>query len=221
MNRALCRLAIIGAGGFAREVAWLVQDINQAEPRYEFVGYVVSDLSRVGEHDSRGQILGDYEWIEENHERIDALAIGIGTPSVRKSVATELEARFPQLEWPCLVHPTTQFECASAQISKGAILCAGVIGTVNISIEPFCLVNLSCTIGHEAWIGKYSVLNPTVNISGGAHLGEEVLVGTGAQILQYIRIGDRTTIGAGAVVTRDVGAGETAVGVPAKCLVRH
>lgn len=220
MNKPLCRLAIIGAGGFARELAWVVGDINQAEPRYGFLGYVVSDLSRVSEHDSRGQILGDYGWIEENLEKIDALAIGIGTPAVRKRVATELGARFPQLDWPCLVHPTAQFECASGRIGRGAILCAGVIGTVNISIEPFCLVNLSCTIGHETWIGKYSVLNPTVNVSGGAHLGEEVLVGTGAQILQYIRIGDRTTIGAGAVVTRDVGAGETAVGVPAKCLVR-
>ncbi len=221
MSRTLCRLAIIGAGGFARELAWLVRDINRAAPRYEFLGYVVSDLSRVSEHDSRAQILGDYEWIAANLRDIDALAIGIGTPSTRKSVATELEMRFPQLEWPSVVHPTVQFECSSAQIGKGVILCAGVIGTVNIAIEPFCLVNLSCTIGHEAWIGKYSVLNPTVNISGGAHLGEEVLVGTGAQVLQYIRIGDRTTIGAGAVVTRDVGAGKTAGGVPAKCLVRN
>jgi sugar O-acyltransferase (sialic acid O-acetyltransferase NeuD family) len=221
MSRALCRLAIIGAGGFARELAWLVRDINRVEPRYEFLGYVVSDLSRVNEYDSREQILGDYEWLGENLGKVDALAIGIGTPSTRKSVATQLEERFPQLEWPSLVHPTAQFECSSAQIGKGVSISAGVIGTVNITIEPFCLVNLSCTIGHEAWIGKYSVLNPTVNISGGAHLGEEVLIGTGAQILQYIRVGDRAKIGAGAVVTRDVGAGETAVGVPAKCLVRN
>jgi len=220
MNRPLSRLAIVGAGKFAREVAWLVRDINRAKPSYEFVGYIVSDLSRVGEHDSREQILGDYKWIEDNLREIDALAIGIGTPAVRKNVAAELEARFPQLEWPSLVHPTAQFDCSSAEIGKGVILCAGVIGTVNLTIEPFCLVNLACTIGHEARIGRYGVLNPTVNISGGAQLGEEVLVGTGAQILQYVRVGDKATVGAGAVVTRDVAAGETVVGIPAKPLNR-
>jgi sugar O-acyltransferase (sialic acid O-acetyltransferase NeuD family) len=216
MNRALRKIAIIGAGGLAREVAWLVRDINRANPYYEFLGYIVSDISRVGEHDSRKQVLGDYGWIETNPAKIDALAIGIGTPSARKKVSAELQERFPKLEWPALLHPTAQFDCSSSEVGRGVILCAGVIGTVSLTLEPFSLVNLACTIGHEARIGPYAVLNPTVNISGGVDLGEEVLVGTGAQILQYVRIGDRATIGAGAVVTRDVPEGETVVGIPAK-----
>jgi sugar O-acyltransferase (sialic acid O-acetyltransferase NeuD family) len=220
MSSSVRKLVIIGAGGFAREVAWLVRDINRVEPKYEFMGYVVSDLSRVGEHDSQKEILGDYGWIEENPGKVDSLAIGIGTPSVRKSIAAELEARFPNLEWPSLAHPTAQFDRSSSQMGRGVIFCAGVIGTVNLAIEAFSLVNLSCTIGHEARIGAYGVLNPTVNISGGAYLGEEVLVGTGAQILQYVRVGDKATVGAGAVVTRDVLPGETVVGIPAKPLAR-
>jgi sugar O-acyltransferase (sialic acid O-acetyltransferase NeuD family) len=214
------KLVIVGAGGFAREVAWLVRDINRVEHQYEFMGYVVSDLSRVGEHDSKQEILGDYNWIEKNSGKVDALAMGIGTPAVRKNVATELEARFPKLEWPKLVHPTTQFDRGTSQVQRGVLLCAGVIGTIGLVIEAFSMVNLACTIGHEARIGAYAVLNPTVNISGGADLGEEVLVGTGAQILQYIRVGERATVGAGAVVTRDVPPGETVVGIPAKTLPR-
>jgi sugar O-acyltransferase (sialic acid O-acetyltransferase NeuD family) len=221
MNRALRKIAIIGAGGQAREVAWLVRDINRANPCYELLGFIVSDMSRPGEHDSREQILGDYGWIEQNLGRIDALAIGIGTPSARKKVATELEERFPKLEWPVLLHPTAQFDCPSSQIDRGVILCAGVIGTVNVILGPFSLVNSACTIGHEACIGHYGVLNPAANISGGVVLGDEVLVGTGAQILQYVRVGDKATVGAGAVVTEDVPAGETVVGIPAKPLKRE
>lgn len=216
MNGALRKIGIIGAGGFARELAWLIRDMNRANACYEFLGYIVSDLSRVGEHDSAQQILGDYDWIEQNLRNIQSLAIGIGSPSTRKKVAIELEERFPNLEWPALLHPTARFDCGSSQIGRGVILCAGVLGTVNLILEPFSMVNLACTIGHEARIGKYGVLNPTVNISGGVVLGEEVLVGTGAQILQYVRVGDRATVGAGAVVTEDVPAGETVLGVPAK-----
>jgi acetyltransferase-like isoleucine patch superfamily enzyme len=70
-------------------------------------------------------------------------------------------------------------------------------------------------------IGRGCVLNPTVNISGGVELGSAVLVGTGAQILQYVKIGDGAVIGAGAVVNKDVNAETTVVGIPAKELIKR
>lgn len=45
-------------------------------------------------------------------------------------------------------------------------------------------------------------------------------IGSGATILCGVTIGEGAMIGAGAVVTRDVGAGETVVGVPARVLLR-
>jgi acetyltransferase-like isoleucine patch superfamily enzyme len=43
-------------------------------------------------------------------------------------------------------------------------------------------------------------------------------IGTGATILSGIEIGERATIGAGAVVTRNVPAGSTFVGNPARAV---
>ena len=215
------RIAILGAGGFAREVAWLIRDINSIKASYSFQGFILSDLSKKGSHDSLDLLLGDFDWVEKNPGSIDALAIGVGTPAVREKLAAEALARFPVIEWPPLIHPSANFDRNSCVIGKGAILCAGVMGTVNLTFEPFCAVNLACTIGHEARIGQYSVLNPTVNISGGVKLGKSVLVGTGAQILHYLQIGDGSTVGAGAVVTKDIPAGETVVGIPARPLMRN
>ena len=45
-------------------------------------------------------------------------------------------------------------------------------------------------------------------------------VGTGATILGGVEIGERATVGAGAVVTRDVPAGATVAGNPARILTK-
>jgi serine O-acetyltransferase len=49
-------------------------------------------------------------------------------------------------------------------------------------------------------------------------LGDRVNVGAGAKILGAVRVGDDSAVGANAVVIRDVPAGLTAVGIPARIL---
>ncbi len=214
------RIVIVGAGGFAREVRWLLRDIDRSgTDGYAFAGYVVSDLSKLGEHDSRDDVLGDLGWLHEHRDAFDGLAIGVGSPAARLHIPRVLDA-FCEADWPALVHPSVHADRESCTFEAGSIVCAGSIATVNVTVGPYALVNLSCTLGHEASIGRGSVLNPTVNISGGVRLGEGVLVGTGAQVLQYVEIGDGATVGAGAVVTKAVHGDATVVGIPAKPLLR-
>jgi len=213
------KLVIIGAGGFAREVKWLADDItksSQCPEEYEFAGYVVSDTDKVSELDSADQILGNFDWLKENPEAFDCLAMGIGNAAPRLKVSNELEKQYGPRYWPALIHPSAHFEKSSAKVSHGVQICANVIGTVNLVFEPFAMVNLACTLGHEAILGRSCTLNPTVNISGGVNIGAGALIGTGAQILQYLNVGCNAIVGGGSVVTKDVDDGTLVVGIPAK-----
>jgi sugar O-acyltransferase (sialic acid O-acetyltransferase NeuD family) len=212
------RIVVVGAGGQARETEWILREINARSPMYEFLGFVVTDLSHLGPHDSRAQVLGDYAWLFENRRSIDALALGIGTPSPRLKVAEDLEREFGPEFWPPLVHPSALYDPSTCRFERGVLVSAGVVGTVNLSFEPFSFANFGCTLGHETVLQRGAVVMPGANISGGVVLEDGVLVGTGAQILQYVRVGKGSTVGAGAVLTKDVPPGETWAGVPARPL---
>ena len=206
------RLVVVGAGGFAREVAWLAREIGE----YFIVGHVVSDRTKLGPRDST--VLGDLLWLDSNPSSFDALALGIGTPAARLKVASELANRHPAACWPALIHPSVTFDAESTRFGPGCVVCAGVVATVNVEIESFAVVNLCCSNVHESRVGRGAVVNPGVNISGGVTIGEGVLIGTGAQVLQYLEVHNEATVGAGAVVTRNVGPRTTVVGVPARPL---
>ncbi len=77
-------------------------------------------------------------------------------------------------------------------------------------------------IGDDCTIYQGVTLGGTGKDSGKRHptLGNHVMVSAGARILGPITIGDYSKIGSGAVVLKDVPANCTAVGVPAKIVIR-
>lgn len=68
----------------------------------------------------------------------------------------------------------------------------------------------------DAKIGPNCLIFHQVTLAGAVELGGHVDIGAGAKLIGPLRIGDHARVGANAVVTRDVAAGETVVGSPAR-----
>jgi serine O-acetyltransferase len=75
-------------------------------------------------------------------------------------------------------------------------------------------------VHRDAALGANSMMYHRVTLGaqdGGAPtIGHDVTIGAGACLLGPVRVGEFAKIGANAVVVSDVGAGETAAGVPAR-----
>lgn len=205
------RLAVLGAGGQAREVeAAIVASGDHC------IGFLVGDLGALGAHDSHARVIGDESWLATHGSEIDGVVLGLGTPDARIRVAAQVKARFPALAWPAVVHPSAVFDRASLTLGAGALIGAGAVLTVGVTLGDFAMVNFGATLGHEAKLGRGAVVNPGANVSGGVEVGDGALIGAGAVVLQYLSVGAGARVGAGAVVTKDVPAGATVVGVPAR-----
>ncbi len=71
-------------------------------------------------------------------------------------------------------------------------------------------------IAHNVRIGARSLLAALVGIAGSTRLGEQVWVGGQAGVVNQLEIGDGARIAVRTVVWRDVAAGETVSGYPAR-----
>jgi sugar O-acyltransferase (sialic acid O-acetyltransferase NeuD family) len=206
-------IVIIGAGGFGREVAWLIEEINKHSLEWRLLGFIDDNLSMQNKMLNDVQVLGGLDWLKGKEDVYYICAIG--NPKVKRKVVEKC------MEYntipTTLIHPSVRISKYNT-IGSGCIICSGNIITVNTVIGNHVIINLDSTIGHDAGIGDYCTILPSVNISGNVIIEEETEIGTGTAIIQGIRIGKGVVIGAGAVVVRDLPDNCTAVGVPAKII---
>ncbi len=204
-------LYIIGAGGFGREVAWLVERINEIEPTWNIKGFIDDNESRWGTKENDYVVLGGCDYLKTLGEVYAVCAIGAA--KVRKSVIEKIQES--SIKFATLIDPSALIS-KRVEVGEGTIICANSILTVDIKIGKHVIINLDCTIGHDDIIDDFVTIYPSVNVSGNVHLGECSELGTGMQIIQGKTVAKNTIIGAGAVVVRDIEVSGTYVGSPAK-----
>lgn len=206
-------LIIIGASGFGREVAWLVERINKNEQTWNILGFIDDNPEIENTLVGGYKVLGNIDKVSEYKDVYFVCAVGASR--VREMIVSKVCNRISNPKFAVLIDPSVLIS-DRVEIGEGTIICTGTIITVDIKIGRHVIINLDCTVGHDAVIGDFVTLYPSVNVSGITNIGKCSELGTGLQIIQGKTVGDYSIVGAGAVIVKDIPEKCTAVGSPAK-----
>lgn len=208
-------LILIGTGGMAREVRWIIEEINKEVKRWHILGWVSNESE--GEMMAGLPILGDDNWLLDYGEPVDVV-VSVGEGELRGEISKRLKQN-PNISFPTIIAPSAEVS-PYIKLGEGSIIMNKSLLTVDIEAGDFLLCNYGCSIGHDCKICDYVTINPGARVSGAVVIGEKSTVGAGATIIQNINIGSNVMIGAGATVIRDVKSEYTVVGVPAKPIIK-
>jgi len=212
---------VYGASGFGREVMPLAREWLRkqgiAVDRLVFIDDGVETVELINGH----RVLSYAAFLTENaSERY--VNIAIANSHIREKIETRLRADHV-LDWS--IHADNCVIMDAVQIGCGSILSPFVTLTSNIRIGKYFHANIYSYIAHDCVIGDFVTFAPSVRCNGNIVIEDHAYIGTGAVLKQGtpdkpLVIGRGAVVGMGAVVTKNVAAGETVVGNPAKPLVR-
>ncbi len=193
-------IAIFGAGGFGREVACLLNRINEDEPTWNLIGFFDDDIAK-GIHNEYGVILGGIDELNRWHRPL-SVVIAVGSPNSIYSIVDRINNT--NIDFPNIIAPSVTFlDKRAITMGKGNLICSNCLLSCNVTIGDFNIFNGFIPIGHDTTIGNYNVFMPSANISGGVQIGDCNFFGVQSVVLQYLKIGNNVRLGANSVMIRN------------------
>ena len=215
------RIVLMGGGGHASDVLGAIEAVNaeagSEKDKIEIAGILADDEIDMGRFARRNvsQVggIGDITSIDASH-----YISCVGYPKGRKIVANKADKSDKAAA--IIIHPRAWVP-AGTVIGPGTVVLAGVCVSPCAKLSDHVYLSHGSLVGHDCDVGDFVSIMPGAGISGDTHLGEGCLIGANATVLQTVRIGAWATLGAGAVAAKDVPENATAVGIPAKVLLRE
>jgi sugar O-acyltransferase (sialic acid O-acetyltransferase NeuD family) len=206
-------ILIYGAGGFGREIACLINSINQVKKQWELIGFI-DDGIPVSHSNRFGKVVGNLETLNNYPDKI-AVAISVASPEILKKLTDGIAN--PNVWYPNLIAPDVKFhDPDSFSIGIGNIIFFSCRISCDVKMGDFNLMNSLASLGHDVKIGNRNVLNPAVRISGDCRVGDDNFFGVQSIILQGITIGNNTRVGASSVVIKTTKDDSLYYGNPAR-----
>ncbi len=207
-------IAIYGAGGFGKEVACIINKINEKKPIWELLGFFDDGIDQGTSISHFGKVLGNINDLNAWNVPI-AIVFAIGQPKTTKLIVDKIQN--PLIQYPNLIHPDVFFaDPPSFKIGKGNVIVRACSFSCDVEIGDFNQFNSISALAHDVQVDSFNIFMPLSRISGGVQIGNLNLFGVGSVVLQYVKIGNNTRIGAGSYIVRNTKDGYLYFGNPAR-----
>ena len=207
------RVLLVGAGGHARVCLEALRDSGA-----EVIAALSSDRSAVP---GLGlEVIGlDTQFAEFAEELgADGGFVAIGDNRVRARFAALIAGTGMSLP---AARSRSAIVAADVTVGDGSLILPGAVINAATQVGDGTIVNTNASVDHDCIVGDFVHIAPGTAIGGGVTIEADAMIGIGATVIPGITIGEGAMVGAGAVVIRDVPAGATVVGNPAREIGRR
>jgi len=212
------QIAIVGAGGFGREVLAVLEEQVARTAALHGARICFVDDAKEGQTINGVEVLSAAAYAALEGER--QFVVAISSSEAREREGARLLAAGAT---PLTVVAGNALCFSSATIGVGAVIAPFAFVSANASIGRYFHLNYHSYVAHDCVIGDFVTFAPGVKCNGTVTIEDHAYIGSGAVIKQSqpgrpLVIGRGAVVGMGAVVTKSVAPGVTVVGNPARPL---
>ncbi len=206
-------LIIIGARGYGREVYNWATQCAEYKKDWTIKGFLDDKSNALDGMGYQVPIISSVEDYEIETGDVFICALG-DVLFKRKYIQLILDKGG---EFINIIHPTAIINSFS-KIGIGIIICPFASISNEAILGDFVTIQAYSGLGHDVKIGSWCHINSYSFMGGYATLEEEVTLHTRATILPGLKVGKGAVVGAGSIVIKNVKAGTTVFGNPAKVI---
>jgi sugar O-acyltransferase (sialic acid O-acetyltransferase NeuD family) len=203
-------LVLVAASGLALETAESARAAGLA-----VAGCVDDDESLWGTR-LRGwlPVLGGLDSLASQGDSPVVVCAGKG--AVRERIVRRLAAAGVGPErYTTVVHPSVEVP-QSCTVGPGSIVLAGCVLTAQAAIGAHAVLMPHVTVTHDDVVEDFATLCAGVTLGGHVRVGRAAYLGMSSSVRERVVVGEESVLGMGGVLVRDLPAGETWTGVPAR-----